>query len=89
MEYDPALYTTVTSTLFDNVGEGFRRVWHEGSILQTDAVSGFVSEGSAPVAEVLVEPRQEWWARMRTADGRTGWLWMDRAPRMESADACG
>ena len=41
------------------------------------------------MAEVLVEPRQEWWARMRTADGRTGWLWMDRAPRMESADACG
>ena len=78
-------------TLFvlDNVGEGFRRVWHEGSVLQTDAVSGFVPEGRVPAAEVLVEPRQEWWAEVQTADGREGWLWMDNTPRMEGADACG
>lgn len=56
------------------MGEGFRRVCHEGAILQTDAVSGFVPEGRVPAAEVLVEPRQEWWARVRTADGHTGWL---------------
>ena len=81
----------VGDTLFilDNVGEGFRRVWHEGTILQTDAVSGFVpGEGVLP-ADVLVEPRQEWWTRVRTPNGRTGWLWMDRTPRMEGADACG
>ena len=78
-------------TLFvlDNVGEGFRRVWHDGAVLQTDAVSGFVPEGGLPAAEVMVEPRQEWWAEVRSADGRTGWLWMDRAQRMEGADACG
>jgi hypothetical protein len=78
-----------TLFLLDNVGEGFRRVWYRGSVLQTDAVSGFVAEGGAPAAEVLVEPREEWWARARMPDGRTGWLWMDRTPRMEGADACG
>lgn len=80
----------VGDTLFvlDNVGEGFRRVWRDGTVLQTDAVSG-VPEGSVPAAEVLVQPRQEWWARVRTAGGRAGWLWMDRTPRMDGADACG
>lgn len=78
-----------TLLILDNVGEGFRRVWHEGVVLQTDAVSGIVPEGGVPAAEVLVEPRQEWWAEVRTEDGRTGWLWMDRTPRMEGADACG
>lgn len=58
-------------------------------MLQTDAVSGFVPEGGDPAAEILTEPRQEWWARVRTADGPTGWLWMDESPRMEGADACG
>ncbi|HJU86294.1 MAG TPA: hypothetical protein VJ788_02870 [Gemmatimonadota bacterium] len=82
---------TAGDTLFllDNVGEGYRRVWHRGSILQTDAVSGFVAEGGLPAAEILVEPREEWWALARSPDGRAGWLWMDRTPRMESADACG
>ena len=78
-----------TLFLLDNVGEGFRRVWHRGSVLQTDAVSGFVPEGTGPAAEILTEPRQEWWARARAPDGRMGWLWMDRTPRMEGADACG
>jgi hypothetical protein len=80
-----------TLFLLDNVGEGYRRVWHRGSVLQTDAVSGFVPEGGLPAAEILVEPREEWWARARSRspDGRAGWLWMDRAPRMEGADACG
>ena len=78
-----------TLLVLDNVGEGFRRVWHAGEVLQTDAVSGFVPEGGVPAAEVLAKPRQEWWARVRTPDGRTGWLWMDDTPRMEGADACG
>jgi hypothetical protein len=87
---DPRL-ATAGDTLFllDDVGEGFRRVWHAGSVLQTDAVSGFVPEGDAPAAEVLTEPRREWWVRARAPDGRTGWLWMDRTARMEGADACG
>jgi hypothetical protein len=78
-----------TLFILDNVGEGFRRVWHDGVVLQTDAVSGFVPEGGLPTAEVLVEPRQQWWARVRTPDRRDGWLWMDETPRMEGADACG
>lgn len=78
-------------TLFvlDYVSEGFRRVWHGGAVLQTDAVSGLAPEGGIPPAEVLLEPRQEWWARVLTPDGRMGWLWMNRTPRMEGADACG
>ena len=78
-----------TLLVLDNVGEGFRRVWHQGAILQTDAVSGFVPAGGIPAAEVLVEPSQEWWARVRIADGRAGWLPMDRTPPIEGADACG
>ena len=78
-----------TLLILDKVGEGFRRVWLDGAVLQTDAVSGLVPEGGVPAADILVEPRQEWWVRIRTGDGRTGWLWMDRTPRMEGADACG
>lgn len=78
-----------TLFILDNVGEGFRRVWHDGAVLQTDAVSGIVPVEGPPAAEVLVEPRQEWWARIRTAEGVEGWLWMDRTERMEGADACG
>jgi len=78
-----------TLLILDKVGEGFRRVWLDGAVLQTDAVSGLVPEGGVPAADILVEPRQEWWVRVGTADGRAGWLWMDRTPRMEGADACG
>jgi hypothetical protein len=90
-EYGAERLAAAGDTLFllDNVGEGFRRVWHQGSVLQTDAVSGFVSEGSVPAAEILSQPLQEWWAQARALDGRAGWLWMDHTPRMEGADACG
>lgn len=85
---DPYL-AEVGDTLFvlDNVGEGFRRVWYEGGIYQSDAASG-IDTGIASPVEVLREPEQQWWARVQTVDGRAGWLWMDRTPQMEGADAC-
>ena len=77
-------------TLFvlEEIGEGFRRVWYAGALFQTDAASGVDVSPGEPAAELLVEPEREWWASVRTADGRAGWVWMDRTPRMEGADAC-
>ncbi len=77
-----------TLVILDDVGEGYRRVWHAGAIWQTDAASGLNVAPGDPPAELLVEPEREWWARVRTTDGRAGWLWMDRTPRIEGADAC-
>ena len=78
-----------TLLVLDDIGEGYRRVWHAGAIYQTDAASGLNVAPGARVAALLVEPERQWWARVRTADGAEGWLWMDRTPRMEGADACG
>ncbi|HET6361912.1 MAG TPA: hypothetical protein VFH11_07625 [Gemmatimonadota bacterium] len=77
-----------TLLVLDDVGEGYRRVWRAGAIYLTDAASGLNVAPGPSAAELLVEPERQWWTRVRTADGATGWLWMDRTPRMEGADAC-
>lgn len=77
-----------TVLVLDYEGEGSYRVWHDGRI-------GFASE-VAPLDGLnpantpfrsIVEPEQQWWARVTAPDGRAGWLWMDRTPSVTGADA--
>ena len=72
-----------TVLVLDYEGEGSYRVWHDGQV-------GFSSAGSADAGgpfRQLVAPEQQWWARVAAPDGRAGWLWMDRTPNVDGADA--
>ncbi len=69
-----------TLLLLDYVGEGTYHAWYADSVYQV---------GLSAQIETLRKPRQQWWARVELADGRSGWLWMDRTPSIRGADACG
>ncbi len=69
-----------TLLLLDYVGEGTHHTWYADSVYQISL--------SAQL-ERLREPESQWWARVETADGRAGWLWMDRTPPVRGVDACG
>lgn len=47
-----------TLLVLDEMGEGYRRVWHAGGIYQTDAASGLDVAPGAPAAELAVEPER-------------------------------
>jgi hypothetical protein len=85
-----------TLYLLDTIGEGYERAWYRDSVYE---VSGeFWNWGQAPRAEAdtfrarLVRPAQaRWWAHVRDARGREGWLDMDAIPggTLQGVDACG
>lgn len=76
--------------VLDYVGEGTYRVWYDGAVYQADgaAVLPPTDEAGATHLDSGAAHRQ-WWVRAEGPDGRTGWLWMDRTPPVEGADACG
>lgn len=76
--------------VLDYVGEGTYRVWHDGTIYQADGAS-VLPPSDDPVAthDDPGEAHRQWWARAEAHGGRAGWLWMDRTPPVEGADACG
>ena len=70
----------VTDTLFvlAYLGEGLATVWFRGQLLRDADLSRVVnavchSEPSRCNGDVLVEPENEWWVRIRSSSGQTGW----------------
>jgi hypothetical protein len=86
----PGITLTPADTLYliEPVGEGAFIVWLDGRELELPGVwESYYPETSARRDG---EYARAWWAFVRTADDREGWVWMDRtkAP-MWGADACG
>ena len=83
--YDRArmLPTGDTLLVLADIGEGFSHVWYADTLYQTDALL------RPDAMRVLAEREGQWWAHVALADGRTGWLWMDRTPPVRGADGCG
>ena len=75
-----------TLLVLDYLGEGQYNAWWRGYSIQVESfwdVPGSESAGS------IVRPlSMRWWARVRDAHGRRGWIDMDKA-RVSGADACG
>ncbi len=76
-----------TLLVLDYEGEGSHRVWYDGRIGFSEAGALPGPPGDGPMFRSVVAPVQQWWARVTTPDGRTGWLWMDRTPGVTGADA--
>ncbi len=76
-----------TIYLLEPIGEGSFIVWLRGREQELPGVWESYYPGGTGRLEG--EHAHEWWARVRTQDGREGWVWMDRtlAP-MRGADAC-
>lgn len=77
-----------TLYLIEPVGEGAFVVWLRGRELELPGIWEPYYPGTTARREG--EYAREWWVSVRTGDGRSGWIWMDRtrAP-MWGADACG
>ncbi|WP_412069829.1 hypothetical protein [Rubrivirga sp. IMCC43871] len=78
-----------TLVVLDYEGEGSHRVWFDGQIGFSEAGADIGPPGEGPAFRLAVEPASQWWAHVTAADGRAGWLWMDRTPDVEGADALG
>lgn len=56
------------------LGEGFATVWFKGRIVRDADLNGICGPGTSGCrGEELSSPETEWWLRIRTASGRTGW----------------
>lgn len=73
-----------TVLVLDAIGEGFYRVWHGGAL---GSLAGWYGPDGESPFRILTDPVQAWWAHIRLADGREGWLWMDGTPSVRGADA--
>ena len=85
----PGVALTPSDTLYlvEPVGEGAFIVWLRGRELELPGVWESYYPGTT--ARLQGEFAREWWAHVRTGDGREGWVWMDRtAAPMMGADAC-
>lgn len=75
----------------DYVGEGFFNLWVDRSIWEVEAFWGTLEDprGLDMPAWAETDPVTEWWVRIRTNDGREGWLEMMRGVPIRGYDACG
>ncbi len=74
-------------------GEGVFKLWHRGEVVSQEACWGPAvgPPGSPPSpCELLREPVQTWWVRVRNSAGAEGWIDMEAyAPSIGNRDACG
>jgi hypothetical protein len=82
--------------LLDYFGEGAWRAWYRGRIVtagESDWVRWKENGDADSLATVESWPVTEWWVRVRTRSGRTGWLRMSDDPdepmEVDGADPCG
>lgn len=79
-------------TLFvlDYVGEGFYNVWLDGAIYQPEQFwvdqARWSPDGDAEGFAIGTR-ETEWWTRIRTRDGREGWI-TPRGVSIDGTDAC-
>ncbi len=96
--YDgPTVLPGDTLYVLDAIGEGYVHVWYQGTVFEASGEPW--NWGQAPDRHVpgpfparqLRPVESGWWAHVRTADGREGWIDMDRAEggTIEGVDACG
>jgi hypothetical protein len=80
-----------TLLVLDYLGEGTTRVWWRGQIALVETFWDRAAMGKDTGAELVREPRREWWAHVMALDPkgvREGWLEATRY-RVDGADACG
>lgn len=73
------------------LGEDHYRIWHRGRLIDGFRFWAYPEEPGQDRAEgdLLQEPREDWWAKVRTRRGETGWLHMNADGRnVGLKDAC-
>jgi hypothetical protein len=88
--YDATYQKGDTILVLNYLGEGFVKGWWRGRAIETTILWDEASSGRPSTAPAtMVRPaRTHWWARVKDARGRRGWMDMNEA-RVGGADACG
>jgi hypothetical protein len=71
------------------LGEGFDLFWYKGKVYSDQISSGKVDpDPPAPELnlQVLSLPEADWWVKVRTKEGRIGWI--KNPPYFENSDSC-
>lgn len=75
-----------TLLVLDYLGEGQYNAWWRGYSIQVE--SFWDAPGPKSAGSIVRQLSMRWWARVRDARGRRGWMDMDKV-RVSGADACG
>lgn len=71
------------------LGEGFDLFWYKGRVY-SDQISSDKVDPDPPAPELNLQalslPEADWWVKVRTKEGRIGWI--KNPPYFENSDAC-